>query len=162
MKPRISSHVIETKARDSIRSQINSYYQNGDALFRELSERDYGIDAVIELFENGIPTGKFTLIQIKGTENTIQPLKTKKCVSCKISSSNAMYAMQKNIPEFLIYTTISKPRGFYFVNIQSALTAEHFRKIKKQKEITINIPITNNALESLEPLFEEIKAFYEK
>ena len=106
MKSRISSHVIETKVRDSIRSRINSYYSNGDALFRELSERDYGIDAVIEIFSDGVPTGKLTLVQIKGTEKTIQPLKTKNCVSCRISSSNAMYALQKKIPVFLIYTTL--------------------------------------------------------
>lgn len=162
MKPRSSSHAIETRSRDSIRSQIDSYYKNGDALFRELSERDYGIDAVIELFDQGIPTGKFSLIQIKGTEKTIQPLKKGNCVSCQISSSNAMYAIQKHIPVFLIYTSITKSKGFYFVNIQKALTQQHFEKMQKQKEITIRIPIENNAMESLEPLFNEINQFYKQ
>ena len=54
---RISSHIIETKTRDYIRSVIDNYYENGDALFRELSERDYGIDGLIELFCDGDPTG---------------------------------------------------------------------------------------------------------
>ena len=77
---RIPSHVIETKTRDYIRSVIDKYYENGDALFRELSERDYGIDGLIELFREGDPTGQIALVQIKGTSNTIQPLKNKDVV----------------------------------------------------------------------------------
>ena len=56
--PRSSSHVRETVARDMVRSKINSFYHNGDALIREWSERDYGIDFVLELFDGGCPTGK--------------------------------------------------------------------------------------------------------
>lgn len=36
---RVSSHAIETIARDYVRSEINRFYDNGDALFRELTER---------------------------------------------------------------------------------------------------------------------------
>ena len=50
---RSKPHVIETKSRDYLRSKIDDFYENGDALFREISERDYGVDAIIELFENG-------------------------------------------------------------------------------------------------------------
>lgn len=118
---RVPPHVVETRARDYIRNQIDNFYKNGDALFRELTERDYGIDAVIELFDNGNPTGKFALLQIKSTEKTIKPLKTCNCVSCKISVSNAQYALQNNIPVMLIYVTLSKPKGFYFISIHDAL-----------------------------------------
>ena len=63
---RTSSHVIETRSRDLFQQRINNSFKNGDALFRNLSERDYGIDGIIELFDNGQPTGKIAFVQIKG------------------------------------------------------------------------------------------------
>lgn len=159
---RTSSHIIETKSKDYIRRKINSFYETGDALFRELTERDYGIDGLIELFEKGKPTGQIALVQIKGTEKAIVPLKSKDVVSCEISSSNAEYALQNNVPIVLLYATISKEEGFYYVDINKALTEEHRKKIKQQKEITVHIPILNNAMEDLEPLFEIIRNFYKE
>ena len=159
MKNRLSSHFIETKARDSIRCQINSY-KDGNALFRELSERDYGVDAVIEVFDNGVPTGKFALVQIKGSSKTIQPLKRSNYVSCKISSSNARYAQQNHIPVYLMYISLLKPKSFYFITLQKALTPNHLKKAKKQKEITIHIPIESNTMENIESIFQEINDFY--
>ena len=160
--PRISSHVIETKTRDYIRSVIDNYYENGDALFRELSERDYGIDGLIELFREGDPTGQIALVQIKGTSNTIQPLKSKDVVSCSISSSNAKYARQNNIPILLLYATITKPCGFYYIDVNDAVSNMDYSKIIEQDSITIHIPTENNALEDLEPLFEKIRNFYRR
>lgn len=65
---RNSNHVRETKSRDMVRGLINSFYANGDALVREWAERDYGIDFVLELFEDGVPSGKIAFLQIKGTD----------------------------------------------------------------------------------------------
>ena len=47
-KSRILPHEIETVSKDNIRSIINA---DGRGLFRELTERDYGIDAMVEVFE---------------------------------------------------------------------------------------------------------------
>ncbi len=66
-----STHVIET----CVRSRIDGFGDYGDYLYRELSERDYGVDAIIECFEDGIPTGKIGFLQIKGTSKEIAPLK---------------------------------------------------------------------------------------
>lgn len=157
---RTPSHVIETKARDYIRSVIDNYYENGDAIFRELSERDYGIDGLIELFSNGDPTGQIALVQIKGTTKTIQPLKRQDVVSCQISISNAKYALQNNLPIILLYVSITKPEGFYYVDINKIVNSTDLTKNAKQESIAIHIPIENNALEDLEPLFENIRNFY--
>ena len=62
-----STHVIET----CVRSRIDGFGDCGDYLYRELSERDYGVDAIIECFEDGIPTGKIGFLQIKGTSKEI-------------------------------------------------------------------------------------------
>ena len=160
MAERVSSHVIETKARDIVRKQIDDFYANGDALFREITERDYGIDAVVELFDKGNPTGMIGLLQIKGTERTIVPSKDNLFVSCPISVSNALYALQNNIPVLLIYVCISKPCYFYYGKIQNMITDEHYKKMEDQKGITVRIPIDNNVAENLEPFFELIRKSY--
>lgn len=158
---RTPSHVIETNSRDIIRSKINTFYTNGDALFRELTERDYGIDAVVELFCAGNPTGQFALLQIKGTQKTIVPLKNSpNLISCPISTSNAKYALQSNIPVMLIYITLSKPESFYYINLNSRFSSFDTSKLANQKSVTINIPTTNNTAESLEPFFDSIRSFY--
>lgn len=83
---RISSHIIESRSFNEIKRKID---YNGEALLRRLDDRDYGIDAVIELFNDGKPTGMFALVQIKGTEKTIVPLrKSPTKISCQISLSD--------------------------------------------------------------------------
>ena len=79
---RASTHIIETKSTDIFRAKVNGFYQNGDALFRDITERDYGIDGLVELFEDGCPSGEIALVQIKGKEDTIIPLK-----KCKYQTS---------------------------------------------------------------------------
>lgn len=158
---RTNAHVIETKTRDFIRNKIDNYYENGDALFREVTERDYGIDALIELFDNEIPTGMIALLQIKGTEKTIVPLKEENSISCSISASNFRYALQCNIPVILIYATLSKPNGFYYMRIQDAITEDLRVKANNQSSITIRIPETNNAMDNFEGLFDLIREYYQ-
>lgn len=155
-------HVIETKSRNYLRSKIDSFYENGDALFRELSERDYGVDAIIELFDNGIPSGKIALVQIKASENRIVPLKNSNYVSCKISSSSAKYANQNNIPVILIYAYIGNPSLFYFAKLQDIITDEQKRKINNQDSIAVRISADNMTTDDLEPLFELIRNSYRR
>ena len=76
---RTLTHVIETNSKDCVRSRIDGFGDCGDYLYRELSERDYGVDAIIECFEDGIPTGKIGFLQIKGTSKEIAPLKNTPC-----------------------------------------------------------------------------------
>ncbi len=45
---RTVQHIRETKSRDMVRTKIDSFFENGDAIFREWSERGYGNDAVVE------------------------------------------------------------------------------------------------------------------
>ena len=159
---RISTHVIETKSRDFLRSAIDGFYENGDALFREISERDYGIDGLVELFDNGEPTGQIAMVQIKGTANRIVPLKRQDVVSCSISTANALYARQDVIPVLLIYVSIEKPETFYFADIHTALNEIDLQKIQEQDSITVHNPLDNNIVDDLEPFFETIRTFYRR
>lgn len=156
---RISSHLIEDKAINYVKLKITDYFDNGDAIYRDLSGRDYGIDGLVELFDNGNPTGKISFIQVKGTRDKIEPLKTKPVISCSISVSNAHYATQNIIPVFLIYVSLLKPETLYFVNIQSAI-AEQMEKFASQKSVTVHIPQMNSN-ENLKQFFDEIKQYYE-
>lgn len=156
-KRRISTHKIETDSTDYIRNTIDGYYENGDALYREVTGRDYGIDAIIELFDNGIPTGKIAFIQIKGTKNAIVPLRTAKSfISCKITASNIDYAIQNRIPVLLFYVSLNKQPIFYFARLQDVITEDQINKSKRQNSISVRIPINNSSAEDLDSLFSLI------
>lgn len=97
MAKRIQPHQIETRSSDKIRKALNSNVYH-DVLVRELTGRDYGIDAIVELFDDGNPTGKIAFLQFKGKETKITPLvRTPDFISVKISNSNCYYARQNNI-----------------------------------------------------------------
>lgn len=75
--------------KDNVRKIINSE----NCLFREVTERDYGVDAIIECFDEGKITGKIAFLQIKGKSGEIVSLKKRPVISCTISTSNAKYAL---------------------------------------------------------------------
>lgn len=157
---RTQSHSIETKTCDNVRKKIDD---TGNALYREISGRDYGIDAVVELFEEGNITGKFALLQIKGTGKKIVPLKRSNEISCKISSSNALYAYQDRIPVILIYASTQEEGNFFFADLRTAIKKENKKKIhNNQKEITVRIPLNNSTQENIQPFFDIINSFYNK
>ena len=161
------THAKETKSRDMVRTKIDSFYENGDALFREWSERDYGIDAVVELFDNGCPTGMIAYIQIKGTNKKIEAIMRGqlkgKFVSCSdVSDSTLDYARQKRIPLILIYASLAEPKCFYYVDLQSQIDDIEKRRIRaNQAKHTVHIPIENYAENDLTGLFDLIKSYYQ-
>ena len=66
---RINTHVMETESRHifakALTEFLNDTVRKGDLLFRELSERDYGIDGEVELFDQGLATGRFAKVQLR-------------------------------------------------------------------------------------------------
>lgn len=160
---RISSHAVETRSCDIIKLKINAAFENGDSLYRELTGRDYGIDGVIELFDNGCVTGMFALAQIKGTGEKIVPLvKTPQFISCSISSANAMYAFQNRIPVILFLVSLKAPDTIYFINVKQAVDESQREKIEAgQKSITIRIPVENVAIANMDEVFAIIRDAYD-
>ena len=127
-----------------------------------VSERDYGVDAIVEIFSNGMPTGRISLLQIKGTESAIVPMKTEPFVSCKISTSNAYYALQNNIAVFLAYVSLKEPVCCYYVNLYDAVKCTNRERLLEQDTITIHIPQEQYFTESAKILIENIETFYAK
>lgn len=154
MCQRISSHKIETIVKDNVRKIINS----GHCLFREITERDYGIDAIIECFDEGGITGKIAFVQLKGTSDKIVPLKKKPVISCSISTSNAKYASQKNIPVLLVFASLNSENMFYYVFLQD--TPSDIELIRNQSTITVHIPVENVISDNVSHLVELINRFY--
>lgn len=68
------------------------------ALWRTISERDYGIDGLIEFFPEGEASGRFMLVQVKGTEEPLRQLSNKPLVSTEVNLTTLTYAHQMNTP----------------------------------------------------------------
>lgn len=154
MGQRINAHKVETKSRDNVRRIINS----GDFLIRDLTDRDYGIDGVIECFNGDNITGKLALVQFKGTGDNIKPLKTKSVISCQISTNSAYYAMQDNIPVILIYASLKNKDSFYYVFLQEVEFDTN--KLETQDKITVHIPVENKISDNLNCLRSLIEKYY--
>ncbi len=107
--PRIPAHKIEEKAINLIRSNVALF----DALYREVSHRDYGIDAVIELFDHDEITGRLILLQVKGSESRYTIGTRSGVVSCQVSQGTLKYLNQNNIPVVLVAVDIANQCFFY-------------------------------------------------
>lgn len=157
---RISTHEIETRSKDNIRALINA---DTRGLYRELSERDYGIDALVEVFDNGCITGKFAMIQCKGKKEEIKPLITEPgFIACPgITASNIAYLDQDNVLMILVYGSVEDRDNFYFINLKEAITDEQLEILRDEtKKVTVRIPIYNNAKNNINIFFQMIDDFF--
>ena len=158
---RVKAHQIETKSTDIIRLIINSSERG---LYRELGGKDYGIDAVVEIFDGGTVTGKLGLIQCKGTEKRITPMiRYPDCVVCSgVSNSNLQYLKQSNTAVILVYASINERDNFYYVDLNEAIIKSEWKNIFAGKGGTKNvrIPLKNNAKENLDGFFDLIEKYY--
>ena len=152
-----SSHDIGNKSLYFVASAVA---ECDDALFRLMTGTDYGVDALIELFDKGCVTGNIAYVQIKGTEGPIEPLKKTPEVSCSISSSNARYVMQDRIPFIVFYVSIKRPRICYWALLQDVITDDHLEKIEKQESVTIRIPQSQYFESDATPAIERLQLFF--
>ena len=142
---RTDTHITETRSREIFEASLtrfsSSKHAQGDLLFRGITERDYGMDGQVELFDHGKPTGRIAMIQIKATETNIEKLKNSDDVSCSgISESSKCYCNQNRVPVILVYCSISEEK-YYYIDLQSAFTGIN----EKERPNTVKIPIENNS-----------------
>lgn len=154
---RTNTHKIETKSKNVFRSIIDSN-EYCDALVRDINERDYGIDFMVELFECKNPTGIIAFIQLKGTEKEIELLKSGNEVSCYgVSSCSLLYGNQNNIPFIIVYLS-TKTEEFYFIDIQSLNL--NFSS-ESTNNMTIRIPSENKCdKNNVKKFIDTIKKYY--
>ena len=164
---RTETHITETR---SIKKLLNAL---PDAwVVRELTERDYGTDLVVELFglshDNAgyYPTGATLNIQVKGTTKEAHILKNKNVISFSLKTSFLEYALKFPIPFILVLVDLTKPNtdGIYFLWIQRYVfdvldeERQDWRE-SHQDTVTLKLPVENSLPDNIAKL-ESIAYFY--
>jgi hypothetical protein len=154
MSTRSQSHVIDSKAVKAVMRALPHEW-----VIRELTERDYGIDLMVEIFVAGkkdargldtyAASGWLFHIQVKGTE---EPIVAKKdgFISYSMKKTALQYTEQFAVPFFLFRTDVSSTSAkIYFVWLQRYVSDEldiHqplWRERKKPETVSIQIPAGN-------------------
>lgn len=147
-KRRTQPHIVSSQSTN----KIKTFLEKNDWLLRDITGVDYGIDAFLEYFDAGAITGKFSLIQLKGTASPIRKLKNSNNVSVAISDGTIEYSKQTNIPLILLYTSTDNDSSpIYFMELNSY----DFTSTK-----TVRIPTDNNLSDSPKGLYDIIKKYY--
>ncbi|MEZ8504474.1 MULTISPECIES: DUF4365 domain-containing protein [Vibrio] len=161
MSKRTYSHVIDTK---SVKKVLNIFPEHW--VVRELSERDYGIDLVIEIFledghdRNGnqcyTTSGCLCNIQVKGTDKKLNIID--ESVKFSLAKNALQYVEKFAVPFLLLRVNVSEPDSeTYFVWLQRYIKDvlefdfDNWRE-EPQESFTIKIPKSNSVLGSLDKI----------
>lgn len=178
---RTYQHVIDTKAVKQTLNSIPDYW-----VVRDLNERDYGIDLMVEIFspctknskghEQYEATGYVCYLQIKGTNTKIEEDKEKH-VSFQIDKKTLFYVEKFATPFILIRVcTLENYEEVYFLWLQryiiDILDVENARwRNSKTQTISVKIPASNvlkknwpkiERIASRIKFIEEYAEFYER
>jgi len=149
---RTITHIIDTRAVKKVVSTLPDHWA-----VRELTERDYGIDLMVEVFLPGSKdkkqrdayeaSGALFHIQIKGTQKAILP--DNATVGYRLKKRTLRYVERFNVPFFLFRTDVSSPSGkIYFVWLQRYIrdvldTNNPFWREEAGTSVLLNIPERN-------------------
>lgn len=178
---RTYSHIIDTKA---VKHTLNSIPDHW--VVRDLSERDYGIDLMVEIFsESGVDkkehvayeaTGRVCYLQIKGTNSKLTFNKNE-TVSFNVEKKALLYVEKFATPFiFVRVCTLEKEKALYYIWLQRYIiemldTKNPDWREKEQDTFAVRIPISNslpNNPTKIEKIagrikyIEEAAEFYEK
>lgn len=106
---RCKQHRIEDIAEGIVSLNI----KQAGSLYRKLPGRDYGIDGIIELFEDEQTTGKFILVQIKGSKTKYGDDPEKTILSCTVRQTTFQYVRTSNLPVVLVAVDTSTKTFYY-------------------------------------------------
>lgn len=136
---RTQQHRTETESLNQLQEHLGS-----DWVFRDHSERDYGIDTHIEYFNGDLPTGLVLYGQLKGTtEILLEPTRLG-----GFPTKTANYANLFNIPFFVFYASLANKK-IKFVWLQEYLRLNiKSEQLSKQESITIVFPEENDLNEA--------------
>ncbi len=168
---RTYQHIIDTK---SIKKILNSFPDHW--VVRELSERDYGTDLVIEIFsESGKDkynhtvyesTGCICNIQVKGTNEKLNICESDNSIHYSFGKKSLLYVERFATPFLLVRVDVSDDKAeTYYVWLQRYikdvldLERPNWRE-EDQQSFTIKIPIENtliNKQNKIESISSRIK-----
>ena len=102
---------------------------------REVTERDYGIDAYIELANDKDEiTGDLILVQLKGTEalRWKQSGKVETARSPQVETSTANYWLRLPVPVFLFVADLTA-RDIYYVSVEGPIRAPSTSSLARRR-----------------------------
>lgn len=149
------AHWIDSKAKAKLAIALS---KKGNWVLRDLSERDYGIDVMLERFTKQDSTGQVVFGQLKGREKPVRIRDDK--VPFRIGKKTLLYAEQFPEPFFLLFTSTIQTEPVYFLWLQKYIAIvldrdePQWRK-SKSRSLTVFIP-TANTLENQEAKLVEI------
>lgn len=106
---RVVQHEIDTEACKIVAGKFARNWE-----VRDLTGRDFGIDKIVERFENGYATSELLLLQIKGTEKEIDTDMPRFSLDTKA----LQYAEMFTTPFLLVFVSIINPEQCYYVWLQ--------------------------------------------
>lgn len=123
MSSRTYQHIIDTKAVKKVINALPDHW-----VVRELTERDYGIDLLVEIFEmSGTDgnkndryhsTGNVLYLQIKGTDEELK-IDSDENITMRLKQNNILYFEKFAVPILLVrVSTTNKSSDIYFLWIQ--------------------------------------------
>ncbi|MCL2445657.1 MAG: DUF4365 domain-containing protein [Oscillospiraceae bacterium] len=143
---RHDNHIIDSLACGLVAAQFDPKTW----IVRDVTERDYGIDKIVERFDSaGFTTGDWALLQIKGTKDT-HPKRASTQIYFWLNKKTIEYAQQFTTPFYLVRCYV-EPNISYFVWLQHYIECnrntleERTRKVKKIEieEVKIVFPKQN-------------------
>lgn len=130
------THRIDTLAVRAVIAQLPA-----DWLVRNLEERDYGIDMLLEFFSDEKATGKVALVQVKGTEKAAGANPTLSAFPVR----TLLYAEMFSHPFFVFHVSL-KDNSVHFVWLQKYIKTvlnPSGKKWRKQASLSIKLPSAN-------------------
>ena len=158
---RTQAHIVDSKAVKTVMRVLPHHW-----VVRELAERDYGIDLMVEIFVPGLKdargkdafaaSGSVFHIQIKGTEKALEPVRAGTINYC-IDKNSLSYVEKFSIPFFLFRVSVADPQKIYFLWIQRYIKDVMDRETPmwredKEDSITVRIPPENKLPEGIDKL----------
>ncbi|WP_169543598.1 DUF4365 domain-containing protein [Sneathiella aquimaris] len=110
-------------------------------IVREVSERDYGIDAYIEqTTKEGYVTGNLMSVQLKGTSSLSWKMSSDGIMTTRspsIKTTTANYWLSMPVPVFLFVADLSEG-NIYYLSVKSALRSQ-FDNLESQDSISFQM-----------------------
>ena len=142
---RTQQHRVDTLAMKKVGIALGE-----DLLIRSMEERDYGVDAMVELFD-GKSVGQMLFLQVKGTDSEIKPLVSNRGVVALggFPRKTLLYAEQFVYPFIVAYTSVQQgakdPSPVYFLWLQRHIervldVQEPDWRSDAQTTLTLHIP----------------------
>jgi hypothetical protein len=148
MRP--ESHQTDTIARRLVPQAFPAMWEH-----RELTGRDYGVDMILEIFKEDIPTGCFLSLQIKGTAQIIEENVTE--IKFDLPINTLRYSELFISPVLLVFCPINDPqeRVFYlwlqkYINV--VLNFENPGWKNNSATVRVSIPINNIVSKDIDKL----------